>query len=79
MKPNTVQVAAEAKSLRLKRFWFNAVVGVMMIMAGGFFSLLGFIGIISIIGAGPGFWLLICSVILYACGARLVVGALIDG
>ena len=77
MKPKPVPVAAE--SLRWKRFVFNAVIGVMFIVSASGFAMLGMLGILSIIGAAPGFWLLICSVILYACGARLLLGALLDG
>lgn len=78
MKPKPVPVATD-DSLRWKRFVFNAAVGVMFIVSASGFGLLGLIGILSIIGAGPGFWLLVCSVILYACGARLLLGALLDG
>lgn len=78
MKQATVQVAAEDKSFAMKRFIFNAAVGVMFIVSASLFGLLGMIGVISIVGLPQGFALLICSCVLYACGFRLLLGALLD-
>jgi hypothetical protein len=69
---------AEEKPSAAARFWFNAVVGVAFIVTATGFGMLGAIGVLSIIGAGPGFSLLICSAILYLCGGRLIFGALVE-
>lgn len=74
MKPETIP----DERLRLKRFLFNAVIGVVFIVAGSVAGLLGLIGIVSIIGFPQGIALLVCSMILYLCGARLIFGALMD-
>jgi hypothetical protein len=75
----SVQPTAEQKPSAAARFWFNALVGVAFIVSATGFGLLGAIGVISIIGAGPGFALLGCSALLYLCGGRLIYGALVDG
>jgi hypothetical protein len=62
---------------KVARFLFNAVVGVGMIVAGSLFAVLGFLGLVTIIAAPQGIGLLLCAAVLYACGARLVVGALL--